>query len=248
LSYQGKVVSLKSRFFLRLGLNLNYASNPVTGNIRHLTLHASMIMNPISIFLKGGPIMVPILIVSLLVMTTVIERIVFLIRHHRDRSPRTVREIFANIEHGRPEEALRVGEISDDPVAKVVAAALRERDTSYTSALLASSSLELKKFNRGLPLLDTAITIAPLLGLLGTVMGMIRSFGLIAGELDAPAAITGGIAEALIATAFGLLVAIMALLPFNYLNARMEEARAELEEAGNRLEILLVRGGVRSGE
>lgn len=79
-------------------------------------------------------------------------------------------------------------------------------------------------------------------------MGMIRSFGLIAGELDAPAAITGGIAEALIATAFGLLVAILALLPFNYLNARLEEARAELEEAGNRLEILLVRGGVRAGQ
>ena len=207
-----------------------------------------MPMNPISIFLKGGPIMVPILIVSLLVTATVIERIVFLIRHHRDRSPRTVREIFANVEHGRPDEALRVGEKSTDSVAKVVTAALRERDTSYTSALLAASSLELKKFNRGLPLLDTAITIAPLLGLLGTVMGMIRSFGLIAGELDAPAAITGGIAEALIATAFGLLVAIMALLPFNYLNARMEEARAELEEAGNRLEVLLVRGGARGGE
>jgi biopolymer transport protein ExbB len=204
--------------------------------------------NPISIFLKGGPIMVPILIVSLLVTATIIERIVFLIRHHRDRSPHTLREIFANVEHGRPNEALRVGEKSTDSVAKVVTAALRERDTSYTSALLAASSLELKKFNRGLQLLDTAITIAPLLGLLGTVMGMIRSFGLIAGELDAPAAITGGIAEALIATAFGLLVAIMALLPFNYLNARMEEARAELEEAGNRLEILLVRGGARGGE
>ena len=205
-------------------------------------------MNSLSIFLKGGPIMVPILIVSLLVMATVIERVIFLIRYQRDRSPQTVREIFASVEHGRPDEAIRVGEKSSDSVASVVTAALRERDTSYTSALLTASSRELKKFNRGLPLLDTAITIAPLLGLLGTVMGMIRSFGLIAGELDAPAAITGGIAEALIATAFGLLVAIMALLPFNYLNARMEEARAELEEAGNRLEILLIRRSSLGGE
>ena len=124
--------------------------------------------------------MVPILIVSLLVTATIIERIVFLIRHHRDRSPHTLREIFANVEHGRPNEALRVGEKSTDSVAKVVTAALRERDTSYTSVLLAASSLELKKFNRGLPLLDTAITIAPLLGLLGTVMGMIRSLNLVA--------------------------------------------------------------------
>lgn len=205
-------------------------------------------MNSLSIFLKGGPIMVPILIVSLLVMATVIERVIFLIRYQRDRSPQTVREIFASVEHGRPDEAIRVGEKSSDSVASVVTAALRERDTSYTSALLTASSRELKKFNRGLPLLDTAITIAPLLGLLGTVIGMIRSFGLIAGELDAPAAITGGIAEALIATAFGLLVAIMALLPFNYLNARMEEARAELEEAGNRLEILLIRRSSLGGE
>jgi biopolymer transport protein ExbB len=205
-------------------------------------------MNSLSIFLKGGPIMVPILIVSLLVMATVIERVIFLIRYHRDRSPQTVREIFASVEHGRPDEAVKVGEKSSDPIAAAVTAALRERDTSYTSALLTASSRELKKFNRGLPLLDTAITIAPLLGLLGTVMGMIRSFGLIAGELDAPAAITGGIAEALIATAFGLLVAIMALLPFNYLNARMEEARAELEEAGNRLEILLIRRSSPGGE
>lgn len=209
---------------------------------------ALMITQPVSIFLKGGPIMVPILIVSLLVTATVIERFVFLIRLSRSRSPRSIREIFAHVEHGRPDEAVRVGEQSADPVARAVTAALRERDTSYTSALLAACSQELKKFNRGLPLLDTAITVAPLLGLLGTVMGMIRSFGLIAGELDAPAAITGGIAEALIATAFGLLVAIMALLPFNYLNARMEEARAELEEAGNRLEILLVRRGQRGGE
>lgn len=191
--------------------------------------------------------MVPILLVSLLVMATVIDRLVFLIRLHRGRRPQTIREMFACVEHGRMDEALRVGESSPDPVAKVLMTALRERETSYTSALLAASSSELKKFNRGLPLLDTAITVAPLLGLLGTVLGMIRSFGLIAGELDAPAAITGGIAEALIATAFGLLVAIMALLPFNYLNARMEEARMELEEAGNRLEILLARGAISGG-
>jgi biopolymer transport protein ExbB len=71
---------------------------------------------------------------------------------------------------------------------------------------------------------------------------MIGAFGLLGDQqLDAPAAITGGIAEALIATAFGLSIAIVALLPFNFLNARLEERRHELEDAASRLELLLLR-------
>jgi len=82
--------------------------------------------------------------------------------------------------------------------------------------------------------------LSPLLGLLGTVTGMIHAFSLLGGsELDAPAAITGGIAEALIATAFGLGVAIIALIPYNYLNSKVEEARHEIEDASTHLELLL---------
>jgi hypothetical protein len=88
--------------------------------------------------------------------------------------------------------------------------------------------------------LDTVITLAPLLGLLGTVTGMMGSFSLIGGELSAPGAITGGIAEALIATAFGLGIAITSLLPFNFLNARVEGARHELEAAATQLELLVL--------
>ncbi len=70
---------------------------------------------------------------------------------------------------------------------------------------------------------------------------MIHSFGLLgASELGAPQAITGGIAEALIATAFGLSVAILALIPFNYLNSRLEEARHELQDAASHIELYLV--------
>ena len=80
---------------------------------------------------------------------------------------------------------------------------------------------------------------APLLGLLGTVTGMMGSFSLIGGELSAPGAITGGIAEALIATAFGLGIAITALIPFNLLNTKMEEARLEIELAATQLELMM---------
>jgi biopolymer transport protein ExbB len=100
----------------------------------------------------------------------------------------------------------------------------------------------LQRFNRGIAILDTIVTLAPLEGLFGTVTGMIRAFGLLgASELGAPTAITGGIAEALIATAFGLLIAMLALLPFNYLNARLEQARQEIETASAKLELLLLR-------
>lgn len=195
----------------------------------------------IQIFLKGGPIMWPILLVSIAALATVLERIVFLLIEKTHRSPNTVRDIFGRVEHGDPDGAVKIGAGSKDYVARVITAALVERDTSFTNALLAASAEELRRFNRGLPLLDTVITLAPLLGLLGTVVGMIHSFGLIQGDLDAPAAITGGIAEALIATAFGLGVAITALLPYNYLNARLEDARREIEVAANRLELLLVK-------
>jgi biopolymer transport protein ExbB len=195
----------------------------------------------IKIFFKGGPIMWPLLLVSISAVATVLERVVFLVTERSRRSARDQREFFRLVEQGDAEAAVRIGRATRDGVTRVLGAALAERKTSFTNALLAASAEELRHYNRGLPLLDTVITLSPLLGLLGTVTGMIHSFGLIAGELDAPAAITGGIAEALIATAFGLGTAITALIPFNYLNARLEDARRELEVAGNRLELLLVK-------
>ena len=97
----------------------------------------------------------------------------------------------------------------------------------------------MKRFRRGIPALDTIITLAPLLGLLGTVTGMMGSFSLIGGELSTPGAITGGIAEALIATAFGLGIAITSLIPFNFLNTKMEAANTELESAATQMELLM---------
>jgi biopolymer transport protein ExbB len=105
---------------------------------------------------------------------------------------------------------------------------------------LRAAERELARYDRGLSTLDTIITLAPLLGLLGTVTGMMGSFNMLGGsELGSPTAITGGIAEALIATAFGLGVAITALIPFNYLNARLEQARREIQDAAAHVEIHL---------
>lgn len=198
----------------------------------------------IQLFLKGGPVMWPLLLTSLVAVALVAERFLFLAYEARNRDDSTLDQIFSLAESGRWEEAAQVAAGSRDPVVRVLSAGLSHPGESFTNAVLRSAGQELKRFNRGLSVLDTIITLAPLLGLLGTVTGMIHAFGLMGNqELGMPTAITGGIAEALIATAFGLGVAIVALIPFNYLNARLEEARHEIEDAANRLEILLNQAG-----
>ncbi|MCX6961384.1 MAG: MotA/TolQ/ExbB proton channel family protein [Verrucomicrobia bacterium] len=196
----------------------------------------------IEIFHKGGPIMWPLLLVSVVALTVVIERLVFIALEKKNRNPALVGDILTKVENGHVDEAARLGEGSKDFVVRALTYALTHREKSFSEAMLRSANWELKRFNRGLTLLDTAITLAPLLGLLGTVVGKIGSFNMLGGsELGAPAAITGGIAEALIATAFGLGIAITALLPFNYLNAREEEARLEIQDAASHVELHLKR-------
>jgi biopolymer transport protein ExbB len=196
----------------------------------------------IEIFRQGGPVMWPLLIVSIVALATVLERVVFLARETFLRDPKAVAAIFFEAEQGEFEKAEAAGARSRDYVARVLTQALVHRDVSFSNALLHASSLELQRFNRGISVLDTIVTLAPLLGLFGTVTGMIGAFHILKGsELGAPVAITGGVAQALIATAFGLVIAIVALLPFNFLNSRLEQARSEIENAAAHLEMLLLR-------
>jgi biopolymer transport protein ExbB len=194
----------------------------------------------IEIFHKGGPIMWPLLALSVVVLSVVIERFLFILIERKNRDESLVGEILTQIEKGHLDQASRIGGESKDFVARAVTYALTHREKSFSEAMLRAANWELKRFHRGLTILDTAITLAPLLGLLGTVTGMIRSFDMLGGsELGAPSAITGGIAEALIATAYGLGIAITGLLPFNYLNSREEEARLEMQDAASHIEIHL---------
>ena len=197
--------------------------------------------NLIHVFEKGGPIMWPLLAASILALGAVLERLFFLAREKMKRDPKALDRFFTAVERGDKEGAIEVSKDSKYFVVRALGYALRHSEQSLPNALLYAQAQEMKRFRRGIPLLDTVITLAPLLGLLGTVVGMMGSFSLIGGDLGAPGAITGGIAEALIATAFGLGIAITALLPFNYLNARMDEANHEIESASAQLELLVRR-------
>jgi hypothetical protein len=104
-----------------------------------------------------------------------------------------VGRVLAFVENGDIDSAIKAGRNSQDFVVRTLVYALDHRDRSVSEALLRAANVELNRFNRGINILDTVITMAPLLGLLGTVTGMIHSFGLLgASELGAPAAITGG--------------------------------------------------------
>ena len=193
----------------------------------------------VRIFKKGGPIMWPLLIAAVLAIATVLERLIFLMLEKVKRDPRRLNAFFAAVTAGRLDEAIEISRSSKYYVLRAMHYALSHKEQSLANALVYAQAKELKRFSRGIPVLDTVITLAPLLGLLGTVTGMMGSFQLIGGDLGAPGAITGGIAEALIATAFGLGIAITSLLPFNFLNARTEEARHDLESAATQLELLV---------
>jgi biopolymer transport protein ExbB len=187
----------------------------------------------------GGPIMHPLLIVSILVFGTAIERIFFILREKKRRSHREVHEFLEAVEAGLFDKAIGIGRNTTDYVVRALAYALEHVETNISDALGLAASLEIKRFKRGFFVLDTGMTIAPLLGLLGTVTGMMSSFASIGGDLSAPGAITGGISEALIATAFGLVIAMTGLLPFNYLNTMVEDSEHELEVAASKLELII---------
>ena len=198
-------------------------------------------MSAMDLFMHGGPIMWPVLLLSFVLITVVVERLLFVMRENASREPEVVEKMLESVERRDIDGALAIGRKSKDYLAKILVYSLSNRDFSLSNAFVRASGQELGRFQQGMATLDTCITAAPLLGLLGTVTGMMRTFGsLTGGDIAAQAGnITGGVAEALIATMCGLGLAILGLLPYNYLNARAEQAKQEVADASHALEILL---------
>jgi biopolymer transport protein ExbB len=197
--------------------------------------------SPMELFKNGGPVMWPILIISLVGFTVVIERLMFIARENSAREPEVVEKILEKVEARDVDGAVEIGRQSKYFVARILTYALSNKDLSLSNAFIRAANQEMTRFNQGLATLDTVITAAPLLGLLGTVTGMMRTFGALGtGDVGANAGqITGGVAEALIATCCGLFIAVTCLFPYNYLNARVEEARHEVDDAFNALELII---------
>ena len=205
-----------------------------------LSTPIAFIMNqsPMELFIHGGPIMWPILITSFIGITVAVERIIFLVREALSREPEIVDKMYDCVDANDPEGAVALGKKSKDVIAKVLTYALSHRDAMNVAFVRAANN-ELRRYQQGGVVLDTVITAAPLLGLLGTVTGMMRTFGSLTGDIAAAAgSITGGVAEALIATMCGLFIAVTCLVPYNILNAKVEQAKHDISDASNALSIL----------
>jgi biopolymer transport protein ExbB len=202
--------------------------------------------SPMELFKHGGPVMWPILLLSFIALTVVIERLLFIVRENSHRESEVVEKMLESVEKREIDNAVAMGKKSRDAVARIMVYSLTNREYSLSNAFIRASGQELARYQQGMSVLDTAITAAPLLGLLGTVTGMMRTFGALGtGDIASAAGqITGGVAEALIATCCGLFIAVCCLLPYNYLNARADQAKQEISDASHALEILIAKSEV----
>jgi biopolymer transport protein ExbB len=201
-------------------------------------------------FLQGGPVMWPILICAFVAVAVVGERAFWWARESIKRDPRQLEQILAALENNDVAIAKNIAADSEDPVIRVVAHGLGHVGHAHGSllgALQLAAGIELKRAGRFLTVMDTLVTLAPLLGLLGTVTGLMRAFLHIGSAELSVTGVTGGIGEALIATACGLGIAIFSLIPYNYFSARVAQLQFDLETAATNVEVM-VGGGVKAGD
>ncbi|MFC1811831.1 MotA/TolQ/ExbB proton channel family protein [Thermodesulfobacteriota bacterium] len=190
-------------------------------------------------FVKGGPVMYPLLACSVIMLTVVIERLFFWIVMDMRRNQPLVDEVLEICRTGDWEAVRAKTAGSKDYIVKILINGILHRDFSMTKAMESAAAEEIKGMRRYNGVLDTMITVAPLLGIFGTVLGIIISFEMLGtAGIENPQAVTAGIAQALITTAAGLGIAILSVFPYNYFNARVENAALNIEKYATSLEIV----------
>ncbi len=192
----------------------------------------------------------PLLICSILSLTVILERLFFWWRERRRLDRSMHEQLFSRIETGDIQGVLALGDRegnafkSLDHVSRMLVAGLAHRSQGLHESIEIAAEEEMGRMKQGLGILDTIITMAPMLGILGTVLGIIESFDLLGSSgIEDPKAVTGGIAQALITTAAGLSVAIMTLVPFNYFVTKVNRAARDMNKIAARFEAACRKSG-----
>ena len=190
-------------------------------------------------FIKGGPVMYPILLTSIVAVTVLIERAFWWLRQNSLRESSKLEKVFEAIESGNVKDASSLARTSQDPRLRTIWHGLNHPHSTMQSALQVATGIELQRASRFMGVMDTTITLAPLLGLLGTVTGIMGAFNAVGQNGLDPATVSGGIGEALIATACGLGIAMTVLIFYNYFTSKVEKLKFELETASTNLEVMV---------
>jgi biopolymer transport protein ExbB len=188
-----------------------------------------------SVFLNGGPVMWPLLALSVISLTLSFERLIFWIRNHGPSRRRWLVRLDARLREG-DDAAARAQISKDGSVYAKAAEAILDAPASSRPTPVELIELVRSDAERFSASQSTIITAAPLLGILGTVLGIIQSFNLLGGgqAVTDIGAVASGIGEALITTAFGLIVALITLFPYMAFRAHADRCISAIEAVGER--------------
>jgi biopolymer transport protein ExbB len=190
-------------------------------------------------FLKGGPLMWLLLLCSVVSLAIILERIYYFYSN-RSRLHNIATRVKKSLQENKPDAALKLCEQVKGPLAHILAIGIHIRGRSIDEKeklVSRAGSRVLRNFDRNLRGLAIIGKIAPLIGLLGTVMGMIKAFIKIqeAGGRVEPAVLAGGIWQALITTAFGLAIAIPTLVAYHYFESHIDNISSQLKDAATEI-------------
>jgi biopolymer transport protein ExbB len=195
---------------------------------------------------KGGPVMYLIMILSVIAFGIVLERI-YNFNKARIDSQKFMDEIVKHLKRNKIIEAIEMCNQTPGPIAHIIKAGILKHDRSkpeIREAIDEAAQLEIPRLEKHLPIIATIAHIAPLLGLLGTVSGMIKAFQIIQAKALTmtpvnPGDLSGGIWEALLATLAGLAVAIPTYVAYNYLVNQVDNLVYDMERSATDLVNLL---------
>ena len=193
-------------------------------------------------FISGGIFMWGILVASICGVAVILEKLWIFSTMDKDFTKEYRKELYKALQTKSKEEVIKITNSKRDSVSRIITKTMEnidldlnkieESEKEYLEEIIREAVLaQTGKLEKGMWLLGAVVNTAPQLGLLGTVTGMITSFSALSASVESSKTVAAGISEALYTTAFGLIVAIPALIFYNYFNRRIDATALEMERA-----------------